>query len=77
MKYIIFDGRLNETPIIFSDREIHFDVAKALIPAFGPVVSAGFCGFTESGWEVHGKSVSLGVGNRPEDQKILNKMGHF
>lgn len=77
MKYIILDGRLDYVPFIFSERENHFDVAQALIPRFGPVLSAGFCGYNEDYhcWTVYGKSVSLGVESRPEDQKILNKMG--
>ena len=87
MKYVICDHGGIEVPIIFPDLLNHSDFA-----GFRPV-SAGFVSIygddkpkegaccCENGMRVsvHGKSVGLGIGSRPEDEDILLKelMRHY
>lgn len=75
-KYIIFindDEQL--MPIVFSEDEIHRDIANRIKES---VVSAGFCRINSSGeYECFGESVSLGASSQDIDSYILTyKLQH-
>lgn len=87
MKYLIIKKRGLELPVIFSEIESHDEVAKKLnVFSDTELVSAGFCRFEmdENGdgtaalsvrcW---GKSVSLGIQSRPEDDYLIYKQNQF
>lgn len=78
MKYIIVTNEYGiEVAVVFSELLSHDTVAKS----FDKVISAGFCnptneereiGFnTYRVWEIWGKSVSLNLHSRLEDERIL------
>ena len=75
-KYIIINGgyfRTNETPILFSELDDHASIA-----ANKEVVAAGFCsiGYLDGKITVQcwGRSISLKLASRPEDELIIEKM---
>ena len=85
MKYLIIKKHGLELPVIFSEIESHDEVANKL-NVLSDLVSAGFCRFEmdENGdgtaalsvrcW---GKSVSLGIQSRPEDEFLIYKQNQF
>ncbi len=68
-KYIIFDHKDFECPVIFSPMLEHSRIANGC-----KVLSAGFCQNIDGKWITSGKSVGLNIQSRPEDAKILNEM---
>lgn len=69
MKYIIvLDDCGGEQPIIFPEMLTHSDVAIKY-----KVVSAGFMSLGLCGVSVWGKSLSLNVPSRTEDEEIIRK----
>lgn len=71
LKYIIVKkGNLN-VPIVFPGILNHSDVAKS----FKDVIGAGFCYPPDENnptYSVHGKSFTLQIESKPEDEKELN-----
>lgn len=70
-KYIIVENEFGiEVALVFDGTLIHKEVAHRLraIP-----VSAGFVYFTVNGARCHGRSESLNLDGRPEDEAIINK----
>jgi hypothetical protein len=68
-KYIIavIEGR--EVAFVFSHLIQH-----SSMKGHGEIVAAGFCYTEEDGfWYAQGKSVSLGIGSRPQDGRIIDK----
>lgn len=75
-KYIVFGAGLMEIPVIFPDRLVHVDVAKAIVRALPrvrvvacKVVSAGMLEFPSL--ECHGRSETLGIDSRGEEDSRL------
>jgi hypothetical protein len=70
LKYIISEY----TPIIFNETLNHSDVARCL---HSKILSAGFVQIQVNmlkglfSVSAYGESISLGIGSRPEDSKIL------
>lgn len=73
-KYFVTIIRGKEVMIIFPDTQSHKEMAL-WTRFFGNIVSAGFVWQSDSGSYCHGKSDSLGIGSRPEDDKLLAAMG--
>ena len=72
-KYIVIKAGTLEMPILFSELQSHVEVAAA----FGhPVLGAGFWGEdTEGRFVCYGKSVSLQIESRPEeDAAVMNRL---
>jgi hypothetical protein len=57
-------------PIIFDECYTHANMAGGM-----SIISAGFCFLEDGKFHCYGKSTSLGIASRPEeDSRILNKM---
>ena len=57
-------------PIIFDECYSHVDMARGM-----RITSAGFCFLEDGKFRCYGKSLSLGIESRPEeDSEFLNKM---
>lgn len=73
LKYVILACAAGEQPVIFPnepDGLIHKEVAWTA----GVPVSAGFCEYDPDGWICSGRSESLWLDSRPEqDAKILDR----
>ena len=77
-KYVIFDGSLCTRTFIFGNETQHKEMAQlmaAVYPGIIPV-SAGFVSITEvdsltDEVKVWGKSDSLNLSSRPEDERII------
>lgn len=74
-KYIIVDTGQVVVPILFSDVVAHTEIANKV---GGQVLSAGFCSVSineqlQPRYVCWGKSVSLGVSSREQDNDILNR----
>lgn len=75
-----------EVAVVFSDMLDHASVSKVFD---GQVVSAGFCAISDEvyednlrfetyqKWNTWGKSVSLGIGSRPNDWEVLTRSINF
>lgn len=74
MKYIIFDGKLHEEPVVFSTTQNHAQMALMLEPELGKPVSAGFVDLTCGEVSAYGDSESLSIESRPQDSIIINKL---
>lgn len=75
MKYIIVDDGMMEKPVIFDDATDHSQMASDLFGFKKDVVSAGFVSFSKDGLQCYGRSVSLNIKSRPEeDSKLINRM---
>ena len=75
MKYIIIDNGMYETPVIFDEATDHSMMASDSFGFKKNVISAGFVNFSTDGLYCHGRSVSLKLESRPEeDARIINKM---
>jgi hypothetical protein len=82
-KYVIveFGQFMVMQPFLFSERASHDEVARALAYDFhtgfdkSRIYGAGFCGKDrETGlWKVYGKSTSLKLESKPEDETIINR----
>lgn len=82
MKYIIL-GRtkyVGERPYIFSELDQHVDVAILMVGEMcsqqlkDMIVGAGFVSHTRDGMQCWGRSESLDVDSRPEeDSKLINR----
>lgn len=72
MKYVVVDTGLVDAIIVFPDVIQHNQFA--MFP--GEILSAGFISMNSDGkWSCWGKSVSLGLNSRPEeDSAIANRM---
>jgi hypothetical protein len=66
-KYICVDNGLCETIVVFSEALKHSDFAMMPVK----ILSAGF--FNPETLVCSGKSVSLGIGSRPEDTQIAQR----
>lgn len=67
-KYLIIESDGLENPIVFSPMFSH-----AQIGVGKKVVGAGFCYRQDDGsFCAYGESISLGIGSRSQDTKILN-----
>lgn len=64
-KYIVLDGRF---PILFDAAFIHAEVASGFPGR--EVTSAGFFRLPQG---AYGESLSLGVGSKPEDTKLIRE----
>jgi hypothetical protein len=84
-KYVVIDDGLNDVMYIFPNYVTHSDFVKNMGVNREMVISAGFIAlevhfdqWTEKhefiGFDVYGKSISLDIGCRPEDVKLLNRM---
>lgn len=81
MKYVVFKrehrGVVRELPVLFPEALVHAEVAKWLTSARGPLagysaVSAGFLSSLNVPAECHGKSDSLGLVSRgDEDSRLI------
>ena len=77
-KYVIFEGACGTRTFIFGNETQHVEMARlmsAVYPGIKPV-SAGFCSISEVEWnrdevKAWGKSESLNLGSRPEDEGII------
>jgi len=75
MKYIIVDNGMYETPVIFNEATDHSQMAADTFGFKKNVISAGFVSFSKDGLYCHGRSVSLDLDSRPEeDARIINRM---
>ena len=74
-KYIIVVQGNIEVPFVFSELNIHSDVAYSICGDVRKVVGAGFCYIADDRYHCYGESVSCRVKSRPEeDAKILNRL---
>jgi hypothetical protein len=74
-KYIVFDTHMaGVTPLLFPEHVSHADLKNAFQGA--PIVSAGFVDFNDVEGKLHctGKSDTLGVCSRPEDEVLVNRL---
>ena len=67
VKYIVVNNGLHDVMIMFSDLLQHADVASG----FAKIISAGF--INPETLSCSGKSISLGLGSRPEDTEIARR----
>lgn len=68
LKYIVIEHAGMEVPVVFPALLLHHEVA-----ADSRVKSAGYCKFDAAGkWITGGKSVTLKLSARPQDDEILN-----
>lgn len=57
-------------PIIFDECYTHFEMAHGM-----RITSAGFVYFNDGKFHCYGKSTSLGINSKPEeDSKVINKL---
>lgn len=71
MKYVVLDDGLNDNIIVFPETIQHSSFAMFS----GTILSAGFISYTDGKWSCWGKSISLGLDSRPEeDSDIANRM---
>ena len=75
IKYIVYEGDLNDTCVIFPNWVSHLDMATTLGAL---VLGAGFVDIEVNSdghveFTAHGKSQSLGIESRLEDTLLLNK----
>lgn len=80
MKYIVIQTASYALPFIFSDISVHKDVATDLTYNYpdAKVVGAGFVSVINNKFSCWGRSVSLRVPSRgEEDAAILNQMLSF
>lgn len=79
MKYVVINRRGLETPVIFSEIDVHADHVRA----GDDIISAGFCRFAVNPWgEVGvgcwGESIGLGVKSRfVEDENVILRHHEF
>ena len=68
LKYIVIECNDMELPLVFSPLLLHHEVARDT-----KVKSAGFCMLNAVGkWITSGKSETLNLSARPQDDEILN-----
>lgn len=67
VKYIVVDNGLHDVMIMFSDLLQHADFKGS----FYNIVSAGF--INPETLSCSGKSISLGLGSRPEDTELARR----
>lgn len=76
MKYIVFEGHLDDNPVIFPSSIDHSVMAR-MCDSMGEVRSAGFFSLEDDELSCYGHSHSLGVKAHPSDTAILKRMlGH-
>lgn len=82
MKYIVMKIEMRhgafEYAFIFPDDVVHAEMAQSVVAplarmtgAMAKPVSAGFISMTTEGWRCFGKSESLHLESRPEDNDLL------
>jgi hypothetical protein len=72
MKYVVVSGGFGEYIIVFTSMMQHSDMRQ-----IGNIVSAGFVGHSDMhkcGFYTYGRSTSLNLDSRPEDQILLDMM---
>lgn len=70
-KYIVWDG-CGKQAVVFDDLINHSDMARAL--GMEKVLGAGFCYLDDGAFHSYGKSISLNIHSRgQDDDKILNE----
>lgn len=75
MKYIIIDNGGYDTPVIFDEATDHSMMASDSFGFKKNVVAAGFVRFSSDGLYCYGRSISLKIESRPdEDARLINKM---
>jgi hypothetical protein len=68
LKYIVIERAGMEIPLVFPSLLLHHEVAGN-----NKVKSAGYCKFDAAGkWITVGKSETLNLSARPQDEEILN-----
>lgn len=73
MKYVVIAGAFGENIIVFTSMMQHSDFRE--LP--GTIVSAGFVGHSDvnkCGFYTYGRSTSLDLDSRPQDQMLLDMM---
>lgn len=70
-KYVVLDYQGFDTIFMFPGFIGHSDFVGSFINPV--VISAGFIEFYDNNVTTYGKSVSLGIGSRPEDSKLAKR----
>lgn len=66
-QFELMTGERREHPIVFPDGLMHSTFKRL------PVVSAGFCTYSDGEWRAFGRSDSLNIGSRETDSELLNR----
>lgn len=75
IKYIVYEGDLTDTCVMFPNWVSHYDMAQQI---GANVLGAGFVNITVDEdnhvqFEAYGSSTSLGISSRPQDTQLLNR----
>ena len=72
MKYLMYNVGGSERPILFSADAAHTDMHKLVGGAF-KLLGAGFVSSQNCPPRAYGRSVTLGIGSRPEDTAVIRQ----